>query len=150
MAFAPSGTRDRPRARGYPSMTKPPLSGLSILVVEGKNCEGSNLRSSLIKLGANVHVVRNVQTGLMVATRKRIHGAILDCVSNGAFMPLCTQLAMSSVPFMFYGGESRTAGDDEACSIAELIAIQSRRDAVRLERRVQHHGSGDDRYLSTT
>lgn len=128
-------------------MTTPPLSGLSILVVEGKNCEGSDLRSSLIKLGANVHVVRNVETGLLVATRKRIHGAILDCVSHGASLPLCTQLAVSRVPFMFYGGHMGDAAGDEANHIADLISNQSRRDAA--ERHLRLHGSGDDRYQAT-
>jgi hypothetical protein len=130
-------------------MTTLPLSGLSILVVEGKNCEASDLRSSLIRLGANVHVVRNVHTGLMVATRKRIHGAVLDCVSHGASLPLCAQLAINRVPFMFYGGTVGKAADDEASCIAELIAIQERRDGAQPARRLQFHGSGDDRYQTT-
>ncbi len=129
-------------------MTTLPLFGLSILVVEGKNREAFDLRSSLIKLGANVHVVRNVHSGLMVATRKRIHGAILDCVSHGASMPLCAQLAGSHVPFMFYGGVSNGADDDARC-IAELIAIQSRRNEAKSASRLQRNGSGDDRYQTT-
>jgi hypothetical protein len=126
-------------------MTPPPLSGLSILVVEGKNSEASDLRSSLIKLGANVHVVRNVTTGMMVATRKRLHGAILDCVSHGVSLPLCTQLSANDVPFMFFGGMAMGAASEEAACIAELIAIQSRRQAAE-QRRRKSIGSGDDRY----
>jgi DNA-binding response OmpR family regulator len=126
-------------------MSSPPLAGLSVLVVEGRNSEFSDLRSSLIKLGANVHVVSNIDRGLMIASRKRLDGAILDCVSHGASLTLCTQLALCGVPFMFYGGHARGASDEAAASLADLISIDDKHHA---RRRRQFLGSGEDRHLT--
>lgn len=125
-------------------MTTPPLSGLSVLVVDGKNSAGSDLRSALIGLGANVHVVGSVEAGLLFASRKRLHGAILDCLSHGASLRLCAQLAMNHVPFMFYGGIAGRGSDEAADCIAELISLEARRAPQR--RQLQFLGSGEDRH----
>jgi hypothetical protein len=95
----------------------------------------------LIELGAVVHVVGNAEAGMMIARRKRLHGAILDCVKHGASLPLCTELALSGVPFMFYGGISDAAAADAAASISELIV--SDRSGAR-PARLHSFGSGDD------
>lgn len=99
------------------------LSGRSVLVVEGKSDEGTKLRSSLVRLGAAVHVVGNVHTAMMLMKRKRIDGAILDCVEHGASLPLCSQLAELNVPFMYYGGVLGGGTDDTAGCMAELISV---------------------------
>lgn len=123
-------------------MTSPPLSGSSILVVEGKDRTASEVRSALVKLGAKVHVVSNAEVGLMIARRKRLHGAILDCVTHGASLPLCTELALAGVPFMFYGGTSNAAADCAAENISDLIAIE--KSSVVFARRLQALGGGKD------
>jgi len=123
-------------------MTSPPLSGSSILVVEGKDRAAWDVRSALVKLGAKVHVVNNAEVGLMIARRKRLHGAILDCVSHGASLPLCTELALAGVPFMFYGGATDEAADDAADSITDLISVEQC-NAV-FSRRLHTLGSGED------
>jgi len=126
---------------------KPPiLSGLSILVVAGNDSDASDVRSSLIKLGANVHVVANAHAGLMIATRKRLHGAILDCISHGASLPLCTHLSKSAVPFMFYGGVVGSSSDDAASCMVDLISVEAQRHRPELHR--PSYGSGDDRHLT--
>lgn len=127
-------------------MPTSPLSGLSILVVEGDNGKASDLRTALIKLGAKVHVVANANTGLMISTRKRIHGAILDCVGNGISLPLCTQLAKNTVPFMFIDGAADRGADEAATCMADLISVETHRSPA--ERRRNLFGSGDDRHLS--
>lgn len=123
-------------------MTIPALFGLSILVVEGKQSIASDLRSELIKLGANVHVVGNVETGIMIARRKRLHGAILDCITHGASLPLCAELSANRVPFMFYGGFTGNGADETATCLVELISIEQGKPAR--ERRLQTNGSGED------
>lgn len=95
-----------------------------------------------MELGATVHVVRTAAAGLMIAKRKRLHGAILDCVTHGASLPLCTELALSGVPFMFYGGLNQSAAVDAADTISELISIDHRRTLHAGE--LQAHGSGGD------
>jgi hypothetical protein len=127
-------------------MSTPPLSGLSILVVEGKNNTASDLRSSLIALGAGVHVVSNAKAGAMIARRKRLHGAILDCVSQGASQSLCVELSRGNVPFMFYGGIAGSSADEAASCISDLISIENSRSPQK--RRLPFHGSGEDRYQS--
>lgn len=121
--------------------TSLPLTGSSILVVEGKDRAAWDVRSALVKLGAKVHVVNNAEAGLMIARRKRLHGAILDCVNHGASLPLCTELALGGVPFMFYGGGPEPAAD-VADSMSDLISIDNC-DAV-FARRLHSIGSGED------
>lgn len=133
------------RARGYPTMTSPTLSGMSVLVVEGQDSGTSGLRSSLIDLGANVHVVSSIDRGLMIASRKKLHGAILDCVSHGASFTLCAQLAANDVPFMFYGGVAGRDADEAASCMVDLIGIQKTRASPR---RKSFVGSGEDRHLT--
>ncbi|MDO9382370.1 MAG: hypothetical protein Q7T86_05845 [Hyphomicrobiaceae bacterium] len=125
-------------------MATPPLSGMSILVVEGKNNTASDLRSSLIALGAGVHVVSNAEAGVMIARRKRLHGAVLDCVSQGASQSLCVELSQGNVPFMFYGGIAGSSADEAASCISELISIENSRSPQK--RRLPFHGSGEDQY----
>lgn len=125
-------------------METPPLFGLSILVVEGKNNAASDLRSSLIALGAGVHVVSNAEAGAMIVRRKRLHGAILDCVSQGASQSLCAELSRGNVPFMFYGGIAGSSADEAASCISDLISIENSRSPPK--RRLPFHGSGEDRY----
>jgi hypothetical protein len=98
-----------------------------------------------MRLGAQVHVVGNADAGLMIVNRKRVHGAIIDCVSNGAALPLCTELALSGVPFMFYGGHTNAAADDAAASIAELLSFDIA--GAEPAHRLQPSGSGDWRAL---
>lgn len=99
------------------------LNGRSVLVVEGKSEEGTKLRLSLIQLGAAVHVVGNVHTAMMLMKRKRIDGAILDCIEHGASLPLCSQLAELNVPFMYYGGVLGGGTEETADCMAELISV---------------------------
>jgi hypothetical protein len=127
-------------------MQSPPLSGLSILVVEGNNGVASDLRTSLIELGAKVHVVANAHAGFMISMRKRIDGAILDCVNHGASLHLCTQLAKNAVPFMYYGGDEGRASQQAASYMADLVSIET--SLPLIERRRNLLGSGADRHLS--
>jgi hypothetical protein len=123
-------------------MPTTPLSGSSILVIEGKASSAIELRTALIRFGANVHVVRTIEAGLMIASRKRLHGAILDCVSHGASLALCGDLALRRIPFMFYGGVAGRDGDEAAACMIDLIAAESQRN---LQDREPHtFGSGDD------
>lgn len=122
-------------------MTSPPLSGLSILVIEGKASTATDLRTALMRLGATVHVVSTVDAGLMIASRKRLHGAILDCISHGASLPLCGDLALRRVPFMFYGGVAGQDGNEAAACMVDLVAIEQRR--LPDDRKYHAFGSGE-------
>jgi len=122
-------------------MTSPPLSGHSILVIEGKASTAADLRTALIRLGAIVHVVGTIDAGLMIASRKRLHGAILDCVNHGACLSLCGDLAMRRVPFMFYGGVAGQDGDEAAACMVDLVAIEKRR--LPDDRKIHSFGSGE-------
>jgi DNA-binding NtrC family response regulator len=126
-------------------MRSPPLSKSSILVVEGKDRAASDVRSALMRLGAQVHVVGNADAGLMIVNRKRLHGAIIDCVTDSAALPLSTELTLSGVPYMFYGGRSSAAADDAAAGIAKLVAFDF--DGAVPARRLPTTGSGDWRAL---
>lgn len=126
-------------------MPTSPLSGLSILVVEGNNGVSPDLRTALINLGATVHVVANARAGLMISARKRIDGALLDC-GHGASLSLCTQLAKNAVPFMFYGGVAGRDSVEAASCMADLVSVETHRSPA--ERRRNLLGSGDDRQLS--
>lgn len=120
-----------------------PLLGTSILVIEGKATTAADLRHALIRLGAIVHVVSTIHAGLMIASRKRLHGAVLDCISHGAGLSLCAELAVRRVPFMFYGGILGQDGDETASCMADLIAIDARK-APDERKTIKAFGSGED------
>lgn len=124
-------------------MAKLPLSGQSILVIEGSVSSAVDLRIALMRRGAIVHVVSTVHAGLMIASRKQLDGAILDCVSHGPSLPLCRELSAQGIPFMFYGGIAGQDGDEAASCMAELVATERRKSVEERSRR-RTFGSGED------
>lgn len=58
-------------------MTQPPLTGLSVLIVDGSSLSAADMFNRLTSLGARVHVVPNAASAMVMTRAKRLDVAMI-------------------------------------------------------------------------